>query len=158
MTWSLAIANGDLDVSGASLGVTRGANKLVQDFRCALLEELGNDDMQPKWGSILDGGVGVDGTVYSGVIGEGDVRLAATMIEGEVRRIGAYLQTRQLNRLKRERLTYNKVTLTASEMLVGITSVRILQTADELTVLVTLQTGDNQLLDLAVPVTDSVAT
>lgn len=154
MSWSLAIRNGDLDVRNAQIGVVRGAEKLVQDFRCALLEALGNDDMHPTWGSILDGGVASDGTTIEGVIGASDPQLAALAIESEIRRIAGQLQQRQLQRVRQERLTYNKVTLTASEILVGVSSVRMFQTADELTVLVTLQTGANDLIDVALPVTD----
>lgn len=154
MSWSFAIRNGDLDVSNAQIGTARGAQKLVQDFRCALLESLGNDDMQPSWGSILDGGVAPDGTVVPGVVGTSDPELARLVIEGEVRRIATYIQQRQLQRIKQDRLTYSKATLTASEILVGVTGIRVVQTADELAVLVTLQTGANDLIDVAVPITE----
>lgn len=151
MSWSFRIRQGDLDVRNASIGVARGAEKLVQDFRSALLESLGNDDMHRDWGSTLDGGIGPDGTLLPGVVGASDPALANLAIQSEVRRIGTYIQQRQLERVRRERLTYNKVTLTASEILVGVSGIRIVQTADELSVLITLQTGANDLLDVSVP-------
>jgi hypothetical protein len=156
MSWSLTITNdgtgcGDLEVSGAQLGVVRGRDKLIQDFRCALMESLGNDDMQPLWGSTLEGGVTPDGRMVEGIIGGSDPTIAANAIENEIRRIATVLQQRQLTRVQTERLTYNKVTLTASEILVGVTHVRVLQAGDELTVLVTLQTGANDLVDVSVP-------
>lgn len=156
MSWSLKITNGDFDVSNAQIAVTRGAEKLVQDFRCALLEELGNDSMQPKWGTTLDGGTAPDGSYIPGVVGESDPDLIGMAIETEIRRVASLIQQRQLARVKNERATYNKVTLTASEILVGVSAVRILQTADDLTVLVTLKTGSNSLVDLAIPITDEL--
>lgn len=141
-------------MQNAQLGVVRGGHKLVQDFRCALLESMGNDDLHPTWGSTLDGGIGPQGEYIAGVIGLADRQAARAQIENEIRRIGAQLQERQLQRLKRERLSYNKVTLTASEILVSITDIRMVQAADSLFVTVTLQTGDNQLLNVTAQVAE----
>lgn len=154
MSWSLKLRAGDVDVQNAQLGVVQGTNKLLQDFRCAVLESLGNDDLQPTWGSSLDGGIGANGEYIRGVVGQGDLRAAQTQVEGEIRRIGSLLQQRQLQRVQRERLTYNKVTLTASEMLLGVTNVRMSQVGDSLFVTVTLHTGRDELVDVAIPITD----
>jgi hypothetical protein len=155
MSWSLKIRNGDLDVANAQLGAVRGADKLVQDFTCALLEARGNDDMQPDWGSYLDGGIAPDGTLVPGVVGSVNSALTRMAIESEIRRVASVIQQRQLHRVKNDRLTYNKVTLTAAEILVAVTDVRIFQTADELTVLVTLQTGAGTSVDIALPISDN---
>lgn len=141
-------------MQNAQLGIVQGSDKLVQDFRCAVLESLGNDDLHPTWGSTLDGGIGPSGAYVRGVIGSGDLRNAQTQVESEMRRIGALLQQRQLQRVQQERLTYNKVTLSASEMLLGVTDVRMLQAGDTLYVTVTLHTGRNELVDVSVPVAD----
>lgn len=154
MSWSLKLRDGDFDVQNAQLGTARGRQKLVQDFRCALLETLGNDDLHPEWGSTLDGGIGPSGEYIEGVVGVAGIDAALTSIESEIRRIGALLQQRQLQRLRQERLTYNKVTLTPSEILIGISNVRTLSVADTVYITVTLQTGSDELIDVSVPVTD----
>lgn len=138
----------------AQIGVVQGSQKLVQDFRCAVLEALGNDDLHPSWGSTLDGGIGPNGEWVRGVIGTADPWAAQMQVESEIRRIATLLQQRQLQRLQQERLTYNKVTLTASEILLGVTNVRMSQVGDALTVGVTLHNGQDEFLTVTVSVDD----
>lgn len=152
MTWSLRLTNGDLSVRSAQLAVVTGEEKLVQDFRAHLLERMGTDDLHPGYGSLIDGGVRPDGQVVPSLIGTSNPKLAASTIQSEVRRIGADYQSRQIERVRRERLTYNKVTLTAGEILVGIPSIQVTQQQDALFVVVTLATGSGANIDLTVPV------
>jgi hypothetical protein len=159
MSWSLKIRNdgsgsGDLDVSNAQLGIVRGHEKLIQDFRCAVLESVGNDDMQPEWGSYIDGGVDPSGRTIPPVIGTADARLVASAVEDDIRRIARTIQQRQLARVQSERLLYNKVTLTASEILVGVSSIRFYQAGTSLFVKVSLTTGSGSVVDLNLPVTN----
>ncbi|WP_028058414.1 hypothetical protein [Candidatus Solirubrobacter pratensis] len=155
MTWSLFLRNGDFDVQGAQLGKVTGQAKLVQDFRCAVLTEMGSDPMHPGWGSLIDGGVTPDGRAVPGVIGATDTQLALAVIETEIRRIAEYFQNRQLRRIKEERQRYSKSTLTASEILVGVSGVRAIQTSTTLAVLVTLATGSGDTVDVALPISDN---
>jgi len=154
MTWSLALRNGDFDVQRAQLGKVTGYQKLVQDFRCALLTRMGSDPLHPGWGSLLDGGTTLDGRDVPGVIGTEDFDLAMAVIETEIRRIAEYFQNRQLRRVKEERQRYSKSTLTASEILVGISNIRPIQVGTTLNVLVTLTTGSGDSVDVTIPLTD----
>jgi hypothetical protein len=154
VSWSLKLRAGDIDVQHAQIGVVQGSQKLVQDFRCAVLEALGNDDLHPSWGSTLDGGIGSNGEWVPGVIGTADPWAAQMQVESEIRRIATLLQQRQLQRLQQERLTYNKVTLTASEILLGVTNVRMSQVGDALTVGVTLHNGQDEFLIVTVSIDD----
>lgn len=154
MSWSLKIRNGDFDVQGAQIAQVRGAAKLVQDFTCAVLEVYGSDDMQPAYGSTLDGGLNTDGSYRAGILGSADSHLVRVAIETEIRRIASQIQDRQLNRVRAERLTYNKTTLTASEILVGVSDIRFRQVGTALTVFVTLLTGSGP-VDLPVPLTST---
>lgn len=152
MTWSFRLQNGDLSTAGAQIAKTTGSEKLVQDFRCALLEQMGHDTLNPSWGSLIDGGQ-VNGREVASLIGADESSLVATAIDVEIRRIAGVLQQRQIDRIKSERLTYNNVTLTASEILLGVQSIAYQQDQDVLSVGVTLQTGDNQSIDVVIPLT-----
>src|SRR6476661_2816084 len=100
MSWSLALRNGDLAISGRSLGQTTGPSKLVQDLRCALLEPRGFDDLHPTFGSLIDGGQDEFGNQVAPLIGSTNWELAVLRIESEIRRIAADHQRRQLERAK----------------------------------------------------------
>jgi hypothetical protein len=62
----MAMAVGTLTSPTVSLASLAARTSSIQDFRCAFLEAVGNDDMQPDWGSYLDGGVAADGALYPG--------------------------------------------------------------------------------------------
>jgi hypothetical protein len=74
--------------------------------------------------------------------------------------VARVIQARQLERLQRERFVYNKVTLTASEILVGVANIQFTQVATALYVRITLSTGSGSTVDLDVPMPtdDLVAT
>lgn len=54
MTWSLLIENGDLvKGKGNKLATVRGPEKVAQDLRIWLLSELGEDPLNPTFGSTI---------------------------------------------------------------------------------------------------------
>lgn len=141
MSWSLQIQNGDLALGGSGFGTVSGSDKIIQDLRCALLESLGNDTMHPTYGSILDGGVGADGTVYPGVIGQINDQTSATLVQAELQRIVKIYQGQQITRNNSDIAVYSKSTLTADEAVLNITNVNIQRVADSMLVGATLVTG-----------------
>lgn len=58
MTYSLAIANGDLVRTGNSLAIVYGSDKLKQDLCLWVTERYGIDRFHPKMGSILPDFIG----------------------------------------------------------------------------------------------------
>ncbi len=155
MSWSLELRNGDLTIGGARLGIVTGEYKLVQDFRCALLEAMGTDESHPWFGSLIDGGV-QDGIPVPSLIGTDDWQETAVAIEAEVRRIGRQIQNQQQRRLEDDRFTYGRPTLTGAEILLGVSSIRFYQAQDKMLVRVTLTTGTNETATIDVPVGPNV--
>lgn len=156
MSWSLQLRNGDLALNGTRLGQTTGAEKLVQDLRCALLERRGTDDAHPRFGSLLDGGRGDDGREVASIIGESDWDLIAMRVSGEIRRVAAEHQGRQIDRAKRDRLRYGQSTLINDELLADITSIDMIQAQDRLMVQVTLKTGESREITIDIPVSNTL--
>jgi hypothetical protein len=156
MSWSLEINNGDLTTPGARLGQVAHGAKLVQDLRCALLERRGNDDMHPTFGSMIDGGRDEFGNEVQSIIGTHQWDFIAMRVEGEVRRICAEHQQRQLDRAKADRLTYGESTLGNDELLIRIGNFSMTQAQDRLLVQITLETGSGSHV-LNIPITDTNA-
>lgn len=154
MSWSIELRNGDLALRGASLGQVTGAQKLVQDLRCALLEQRGNDNAQPNFGSLLDGGRDASGNEIPSMIGGSDLEYTALRIEAEVRRVAAEHQRRQLDRAQNDRFTYGESKLGNGELLVEVSGISMVQVQDTLMVNVHLTTGDGQTIPINVPVSD----
>lgn len=154
MSWSLKLRNGDLVTGGARLGVVTGADKLVQDFRCALLTERGSNGYHQSFGSVIDGGVTEAGDQIVSIIGSNDWERAALRVEGEIRRIASDYQSQQLRRAQKDRYTYGESTLSNSELLLEISDVDMVQAQDTLFVRVTITTGAGDTIPLNVPVTN----
>lgn len=142
MTWSLQLANGDLTLGRASYGSVTGSQKLVQDLRCYLLEQMGTDDAHPEFGCLLEGGVH-RGEYVEGVIGLANDELTQLIIEGEIRRIVLDYQARQLARAKSDRARYRKATLTRGEILVSLSNISMVRSEDRLDVTLNLVTPEN---------------
>jgi hypothetical protein len=151
MSWSLQLRNGDLTVEGAKLGQVTGSNKLIQDLRCALLEARGSDDLHPKFGSLIDGGINDEGQPVPSVIANTNWELAALRIETEIRRIAAEHQRRQLTRAQSDRRTYGESTLSNTELLAEISGIQMFQAQDKLLVQVSLRLGDHQTRTIDIP-------
>lgn len=157
MSWSLQLRNGDLATSGARLGQVTGGTKLVQDLRCALLERRGTDDMHPTFGSLIDGGRDEFGNEVDSIIGSSNWQRIAMRVEGEIRRICAEHQQRQVDRAQDDRLRFGESTLTNDELLVKVESVQMSQAQDTLWVSVVLSTGAGRTTTIDVPVISDAA-
>ena len=152
MSWSLQIANGDLAFNGADMTTVQGSQKLVQDLACCILEPMGNDPLHPGYGSLIDGGIGTDGSYTSGVIGAPNDTRAGNFVVSEINRICTQYQSQQQARYKADVATYGKSTISASEALLGVESITATASQDHLNVGATLQTGSgDQPITLSVP-------
>jgi hypothetical protein len=150
MSWSLQLRAGDLTVGGASFGTVTGSNKLVQDLRCAILERMGTDEDHPWYGSLIDGGR-LNGTEQESIIATDNWDVAVLQVEAEIRRIVDQYQRGQIARTEQDRTTYGKPTLTPAEVLMGISNMQFYQAQDNLLVKVTILTGADAEINIAVP-------
>lgn len=154
MSWSLQLRNGDLALGGTRFGQVTGSQKLIQDLRCALLEHRGHDDMHPLFGSMIDGGRNEAGIEVSSIIGTNDWERIAMRVEGEIRRIGAEHQQRQIERAKQDRYRYGESTLENSELLLSVQDVDMIQVQDTLLVKVILETGSGTQTNITIPISN----
>lgn len=148
MSWSLQITHGDFSVESAHLGTVTQQAKLVQDFRCAILEQMGTDNLHLDFGSLIDGGTTPEGVISNGVIGETDLGMVGLVIETEINRIARYMQRAQLARAKSDKLTYGKATLTPQEVLLQLNGIEMTQTEDRINVKVGLISASNSNFDI----------
>lgn len=148
MSWSLAVQNGDLSISGSQLATVSKDRKLIQDLRHHILEQMGFDKLHPGYGSLLDGGIDRDGVQHESLIAHESLQLGAILIESEIRRILADYQAQQLARARSDRYRYNKTTFTANEVLATIRNIDLQQVEDTLHVLVYLTTLGEQEIEL----------
>jgi hypothetical protein len=153
MSWSLQITHGDFQVESAHLGTVTQHAKLIQDFRCAILEKMGTDNLHPDFGSLIDGGTTPDGTTSNGVIGESDLGTVGLIIETEINRIARYMQRAQLERAKQDKLTYGKATLTPQEVLLQLNGIEMTQRQDSIKVVVGLVSASNNNFDIDLVIT-----
>jgi phage baseplate assembly protein W len=58
MSYSLKIVNGDLSVTGTTMDIVQGIDKLTQDLSLWLREAYGIDRFHSSFGSILDNFIG----------------------------------------------------------------------------------------------------
>jgi hypothetical protein len=159
MSWSLRLQHGDLALSGASFGTVINEQKLVQDLRCWILEQMGTDSLHPGYGSLIDGGVKSDGTIVDSIIGDSDLDMVLLRVESELQRIVAEYQGQQLSRAKADRLIYNKATLTLREVLLAVTNIQASASGTSLNVVLSIQTAAGRSLDFTVALpTDSTFT
>lgn len=123
------------------MGTATGGSKLVQDLRCCVLEPMGNDEMHPSFGSIIDGGTDTEGVFHQGVVGERNDDQAALTVSMELQRIIKAYQRQQLARYQNDLVLYGSSTLTADEALLALSNLDIQQVMDQMLVNATLQTG-----------------
>lgn len=144
MTWSLKLQNGDLALGGNHLDIVDNEEKMIQDLRCQLLEKMGNDQMHPEYGSLLDGGETPDGIVYSSILADDDLQMAKLRIQSEILRVINDYQNRQLDRAKADKMLYGKQSLTPREIVASVNSINFVENLDRLTVNISLATSANQ--------------
>lgn len=155
MTWSLRISNGDFVVTSAHLGTVTAQQKLLQDFRCAILEQMGTDNLHPDYGSLIDGGINSSGEVVSGVIGNINVDEVTMIIESEISRIARYMQRAQLARAKSDKLTYGRATLVPQEVLLSLNGITFEQREDLLNVTILLTAANDENFEVQLAINES---
>lgn len=148
MSWSLQITHGDFRVEANHLSQVTQQAKLVQDFRCAILERMGTDNLHPDFGSLIDGGTTPEGVTSNGVIGETDLDMVGLIIETEINRIARYMQRAQLERAKSDKLTYGKATLTPQEVLLQLNGIEMTRFEDRIRVRIGLVSASNSNFDI----------
>lgn len=134
MSYSLAIADGDLVQKGSSLGLVFGVDKLRQDVECWLTERYGGDRFHVNMGSILQEFVG--SVINSSTRAE---------VQAEVLRVLQNYQVMQNKRLKE-----NPEQLSASEMLMWVQDIKTAVSYDTVSVAVKLRNGSNQVTTIKI--------
>jgi len=127
MSYSFAIADGDLVQVGSQLDLVFGVDKLKQDVDLWLRERFGGDRFHVTMGSILQDFVGQ-------VVGGG----TRAEVQAEVYRILQNYQAVQMRRLREQ-----PQTLSTSELLVSVDDVLTQVNYDTVIVLVKLRNGSD---------------
>lgn len=154
MTWSLNIRGGDINLAGQNgMDIVTGGDKLIQDLRCAFLEEMGTDPMHPDYGTLIDGGRLPDGTVVPSNFGEVINSTVIAKVEAEIRRVLEAYQRQQIRRLQEENERYNgQNSFSSGEILYEIEDVEIRQIRSTLIVRVGIRTGEGRTFNIVQPV------
>ncbi len=148
MSFSLELKNGDLSLSGTSLGTVVDAAKLQQDLVSAILTPLGFEELHPDFGSILDEDlINPDVTI----IGSRDFHHAAALIRSELVRLCQNYQAQQIARNEDDGVKFGKPTLTPGEILLRVVDVKFVQSEDHLLCTLILEIG-NDTIELNIPV------
>lgn len=148
MSFSLQLKNGDLGLSGTSLGTVIDAAKLQQDLSCAILTPLGFETLHPEFGSILEENLINPETQ---IIGTGQWKRAAALVRSELLRICQNYQQQQIARNERDGIRFGKPTLTPGEILLRVVSIDFAQSEDHLLCKLKLEIG-NDSIELNVPI------
>lgn len=125
MSYSLAIADGDLVGKGNQLELVFGVDKLNQDIYLHLMERFGGDRFHTNMGSILQEFIG-------GVVSDS----TRAEVQAEVFRVLQNYQALQL-RMVKEKPTW----LSTSEMLVSVDDIRASISYDTVNVAMKLRNG-----------------
>lgn len=128
MSYSLAIADGDLAKRGSHMALVFGVNKLKQDLNCWLLEQYGADRFHTNMGSILQEFIG--GVVSSSTRVE---------VESEILRVLENYQATQVKRFKE-----NPQKFSPSELLVSIDAVDVSVDYTTVRATVRVRNGSNE--------------
>jgi hypothetical protein len=128
MSYSLAIADGDLVQRGSRLGVVFGVDKLRQDVHCWLMERYGGDRFHVSMGSTLQ--------EYIGGIASESSRVE---VQSEIFRVLQNYQAMQLRRFKE-----NPEKLSHSELLVSVDNILAALSYDTIRVAIKLRNGSDQ--------------
>lgn len=151
MTWSFAIQNGDLALSSSDYAIVSGEPKLIQDLTCFILERMGTDPNHPDYGSLLNGGIDGNGTVYPSYLGMNNDAIAQGRVQGELQRILLAYQNMQLARAKSDVALYGKTTFSRGEVLLSVDSFTMQATFDTLSVIIGITTGNDTSVTLNIP-------
>lgn len=148
MSFSLLLQNGDLGLSGTSLGTVVNAAKLQQDIISAILTPLGFEELHPEFGSILEEDlINPDVTI----IGSRDFTHAAALVRSELTRICQNYQAQQIARNENDAVKFGKPTLTPGEILLNVLAIKFIQAEDHLLCTLVLEIGNDN-IELNIPV------
>lgn len=128
MSYSLAIADGDLVQRGSRLDVVSGVEKLRQDVYCWLTERYGGDRFHVNMGSILQDFIG-------GIASES----TRVEVQSEIFRVLQNYQAMQLRRFRE-----NPERMSASELLVSVDDIMAALNYDTVQVAIKLRNGSDQ--------------
>jgi len=134
MSYSLAIADGDLVQKGSQLAIVQGVDKLRQDIYLWIMERYGGDRFHVNMGSILQefiGGIATESTQAE--------------VHAEIFRVLQNYQAVQLRRFKE-----NPQLLSASELLVSVDDIVTRISYDTVNVAIKLRNGSSQSTTIAV--------
>lgn len=148
MTYSLQLKNGDLTIGAKGLGTVDNENKIIQDLSNELKTKMGDDPLNPSYGSLINGGITPDGFAYESLIGENDLALVELRVRSEILRIISNYQERQLARARADKMRYNKQSLTRGEIVLGLDSIEVKQSLDKLSILIKIISGNNSPLTI----------
>ena len=128
ISYSFAIADGDLSLQGDRLDLVFGVDKLKQDLDCWIKERYGGDRFHLNFGSVLQDFIG-------GVIGDS----TRAEVQSEILRV---LQNYQS--VQHRQLTEDPTLLSASEMLIAIADIKTTVSYDSVNVAVKVINGSDQ--------------
>jgi len=153
MSKSFKISNGDLSVGVAlSYETVSGRNKLTQDLRLWILEQLGIDPSTPSYGSRLDGSI-INGAYSSGFIGEMMTIEKLLEIRSEIASIIQQYQQVQLDRIQRDSIDFQgQQTQDPDEVLYRIDSIDVKPLGDSALARVVCQTLAKNTIRIIIPV------
>ena len=128
MSYSLAIADGDLVQKGSQLDLVFGVDKLRQDIYLWIMERYGGDRFHVNMGSILQEFIGSIATESS-----------RAEVHAEVFRVLQNYQALQLRKFKE-----HPELLSASELLVSVDEISTQMSYDTINVGIKLRNGSEQ--------------
>ena len=134
MSYSLAIADGDLAKRGSQMALVFGVNKLKQDMNCWLLEQYGGDRFHVNMGSVLQ--------EFIGSVVSSSTRVE---IEAEIIRVLENYQALQVKRFKE-----NPQKFSPSELLVSVDSVDVTVDYSTVRATVRVRNGSNEATTITV--------
>lgn len=128
MSYSLAVADGDLVQNGSQLSVVYGVDKLRQDVNCWMMETLGCDRFHSNYGAALQD--------YIGGVVSGSTK---SQVQAEVLRVLQNYQTLQVRRFKE-----NPEKMSGSELMVSVDDISVKISYDTVYVTIKLRNGTQQ--------------
>ena len=134
MSYSLAIADGDLAKRGSQMALVFGVNKLKQDMNCWLLEQYGGDRFHTNMGSVLQEFIG---SVVSPT--------TSVEVEAEIMRVLENYQYTQLRRFRE-----NPQKFSPSELLVSVDAVDVSVGYSTVRATVRVRNGSNEATTITV--------
>lgn len=156
MSFSLALANGDLVLQGGQLSIVAGSQKLLQDLYCWTQTRMGSDIYNLGYGSLIDGGTQPNGTIVTSPIGTMSWSITQTLIQQDITRICAAYQAEQNARMQSDLQQFNKSTLTDDEILAGVNGITFNSNLDMLIVNISISNKSGSTFTIAIPIQGTV--